>query len=176
MSGASPRMRGLAAKQMAFGYALGGDRDASCRALDEAVNWLARPAREDDMLLGQRSVVDEDLLAIFQATCDIYLGHGAKAIRVLEPRLAKLSKASARTATITRAKLARAYAHAGEPAESCRLTWEVLEGIEQVGSLSARSELRRTMRVLDQWRGRSDVQDLTRRLGGGPHLCEIPHL
>ena len=170
ISGASPRMRGLAAKQMAFGYALGGDRDASCRALDEAVNWLARPAREDDMLLGQRSVVDEDLLAIFQATCDIYLGHGTRAIRVLEPRLAKLSKVSARTATITRAKLARAYAHAGEPAESCRLAREALEGIEQVGSLSARGELRRTMRMLDQWHGRSDVQDLARRLGGGPTL------
>ncbi len=168
ISDASPRMRGLAAKQMAFGYALAGDRDASCRALDEAMNWLARPSREDDILLGQRSVVDEDLLAIFQATCDIYLGHGAKAIRVLEPRLAALSKSSARTATITRAKLARAYAHAGQPAESCRLTWETLQGIEQVGSLSARSELRRTMRVLDQWHGRSDVQDLTRRLGGGP--------
>lgn len=168
MSGASPRMKGLAAKQMAFGYALAGDRDASYRSLDEAMNWFARPAHEDDILPGQRSVVDEDLLAIFQATCDIYLGHGARAIRVLEPRLAKLSKSSARTATITRAKLARAYAHAGEPAKSCRLTWETIQSIEQLGSLSARGELRRTTRILDQWRGRSDVQDLTRRLGGDP--------
>jgi hypothetical protein len=168
ISDSSPRMRGLAAKQMAFGHALAGDRDVSYQALDEAMNWLARPTREDDILLGQRSVVNEDLLAIFRATCDIYLGHGAKAIRVLEPRLAALSKSSARTATITRAKLARAYAHAGQPAESCRLTWETLQGIEQVGSLSARSELRRTMRVLDQWHRRSDVRDLTRRLDGGP--------
>lgn len=168
ISDSSPRMRGLAAKQMAFGYALAGERDASCRALDEAMNWLARPTREDDVLLGQRSVVDEDLLAIFQATCDIYLGHGAKAIRVLEPRLALLSRSSARTATITRAKLACAYAHAGQLAESCHLTWETLQGIEQVGSLSARRELRRTMRILDQWHGRSDVQDLTCRLGEGP--------
>lgn len=161
----SPRMRGLAAKQMAFGYALAGDRDASYRALDEAMNWLARPPREDDMLLGQRSVVNEDLLTIFQATCDIYLGHGTQAIQILEPRLTPLSDSSVRTATITRAKLARAYAHAGQPAESCRLTWETLHGIEQVGSLSARSEVHRTMRVLEQWSGRSDVQDLTHRLG-----------
>lgn len=76
-----------------------------------------------------------------------------------------LSKSSVRTATITRAKLARAYAHAGQPAEACRLAWETLHAIEQVNSLSARSELRRTVRVLDQWRGRSDVQDLTHRLG-----------
>lgn len=71
-------MKGLAAKQMAFGHALTDNRDASCRALDEAMNWLARPTREDDTLLGQRSVVDEDLFAIFQATCDIYLGPRSK--------------------------------------------------------------------------------------------------
>ena len=168
ISGASPRIKGLAANQMAFGYALVGNKDASHRALDEAMNWLAQPAREDDILLGNRSAADEDLFAFFQSTCDIYLGYGAQAIRVLEPRIARLSKSSVRLTTIARSKLALAYAHAGEPAESCRLTWESLQGIEQVGSLSARSELRRTMRVLDQWHGRSDVQDLTRRLGRGP--------
>jgi hypothetical protein len=107
MPDASPRMKGLAAKQIAFGYALARHRDASRHALDEAIRWLAQPPREDDTLLGQRSVVDCDLLAIFQTTCDIYLGHGARVIPVLEPRLASLSRSSVRTATITRAKLAR---------------------------------------------------------------------
>jgi hypothetical protein len=165
ISDTSPRMKGLAAKQMAFGYAFAGDRDASYHALDEAMNWLAEPTHEDDTFLGQRSVADEDLFAIFQATCDIYLGHGASAIRVLEPRPTPLARSSVRTTTITRAKLARAYAQAGQPAEACRLSWETLHAMEQVESLSARSELRRTVRVLDQWHGRSDVQDLTRRLG-----------
>ena len=165
ISGASPRMKGLAAKQMAYGYALTGNSDESHRALDDAMDWLARPTREGDTLLGQRSVVDEDLFAIFQVTCDIYLGHGESAIRVLEPKLAALSRSSARTATITRAKLARAYAHAGQPAEACRLAWETLHDMEQVDSLSARGELRRTGRILDQWHGRSDVRDLTHRLG-----------
>jgi hypothetical protein len=108
-------------------------------------------------------VVDDDLFAIFQTTCDIYLGHGALVIPVLEPRLASLSKSSVRTATITRAKLARAYANTGHPAEARRLSWETLHAIEQIGSLSARSELRRTLRVLDQWHGRSDVQDIMRQ-------------
>ena len=165
MSDASPRMKGLAANQMAEGYALTGDKEASYRALDEAMSWLARPPRDDDILLGQRSVADDDLFAIYQATCGIYLGYGASTIRVLEPRLESLSRSSARTATITRAKLARAYAQAGQPAEACSMAWETLHGMEQVDSLSARSELRRTVRVLDQWHGRSDVQDLTHRLG-----------
>lgn len=165
---ASPRIKGLAANQMAFGYALTGDRDASYRALDEAMGWLAQPAREDDILLGNRSAVNEDLFAIFQATCDIYLGRGVSAIRVLEPRMVSLSRSSVRLTNIARAKLALAYAHAGQPAEACHLTWETLDGIQQVDSLSARSELRRAVRVLDRWHGRSDVQDLTRRLGSRP--------
>lgn len=85
-------------------------------------------------------------------------------IPVLEPRLASLSISSVRTATITRAKLARAYANAGQPAEACRLSWETLHSIEQVDSLSARSELRRTLRVLGEWHGRSDVQDVMHQL------------
>ncbi|MEV2226459.1 hypothetical protein AB0E01_42400 [Nocardia vinacea] len=36
-NGASPRIQGLAAKQMAFGHALTGDKDASARALDRAM-------------------------------------------------------------------------------------------------------------------------------------------
>jgi hypothetical protein len=165
ISDSSPRMKGLAAKQMAFGYALTGDKEASYRALDEAMNWLAWPPRDDDALLGQRSVVDDDLFAIFQGTCGIYLGRGASAIRMLEPRLASLSRSSVRTVTITRAKVARAYAQAGQPAEACRMAWETLDAMEQVDSLSALSQLRRTVRVLDRWHGRSDVQDLTHRLG-----------
>lgn len=164
MPDSSPRMKGLAAKQMAFGFAISDESDSSCRALDAAMKWLAEPTREDDSSLGQRSVVNDDLFTIFQATCDIYLGRGARVISVLDPKLALLSKSSVRTATITRAKLARAYANAGQPGDACRLSWETLNAIDKVGSLSARSELRRTVRVLQQWHGRSDVRDITHRL------------
>lgn len=165
MPQASPRMKGLAAKQMASGYALAGNRDESRRALDSAMDLLAQPAREDDAALGQLIAMNDDLLAVYQTTCDIYLGYGARVVPVLEPRLEPLAKSSFRRATITRAKLVRAYANAGQPADACRLGWETLDAIEQIDSQSARSELRRTVRVLDQWRGRSDVQDLRHRLG-----------
>ncbi len=164
----SPRMKGLAAKQVALGYALAGDRDASRRALDTAMDWLAQPLREDDAVL-QRSVADDDLFAVYQTTCDVYLGRGARVIPVLEPRMQSLAR-SLRTATITRAKLARAYANAGQPGEACRVAWETLDAIEQVGSLSARNELRRALPVLNQWHGRSDVQDIVHRLGTSPRV------
>jgi hypothetical protein len=164
MSSTSPRMQGLAAKQMAFGHALAGDETASLRALDDAMRLLSKPMREDDAVLGQRSVVNDDLFAIFRATCDIYLGRGERVVPVLEPRLASLSASSVRTATITRAKLARAYANAGQPGEAARLSLAALDDIERIGSLSAHSELKRALPVLKNWHGREDVQLVMQRL------------
>lgn len=164
MPQASPRMKGLAVNEMAQGYALVGKRDESHRALDTAMDWLAQPLRKDDALLGQHSVAADNLYIVYQTTRDIYLGHGARIIPVLTPRLDSLVTSSFRTATITRAKLARAYANAGQPAEACRVAWETLDAVEQVGSLSARNELRRALPVLNQWHGRGDVQDIAHRL------------
>ncbi|MGH3871826.1 MAG: helix-turn-helix domain-containing protein [Pseudonocardiaceae bacterium] len=162
---ASPRMKGLAAREMAYGYALAGNRDESHRALDAAMDWLAQPIREDDAALGQRSVVADELFVVYQTTCDIYSGYGARVIPVLEPRLESVAEISFRSATITRARLAHAYANAGQPAESCCVAWETLDAIEQIDSLNARVELRRAVPVLNRWHGRSDVQDVLHRLG-----------
>lgn len=161
-------VRGLAAKQTAMGYALAGRADASARALDEAMRLFARPGRDDEAHLGQRSVVGDDLYAVYQTTCDIYLGRGTSVIGALQPRLDGLARSSPRTATISRAKLARAYANAGQPADAARLAWETLDAHDQVGSHSALSEIRRTLPVLRQWEARADVRceiaDLAHRL------------
>ena len=160
----SPRMKGLAAKNIAYGYALVDNRDESHRALDAAMGWLAQPVREDDAALDEHSVVADDLFAVHQATCDIYSGYGARVIPVLEPRLESVAGISFRVATVTRAGLARAYANAGQPAEACRVAWETLDAIEQIDSLNARNELRGAVPVLNRWHGRSDVQDVLHRL------------
>jgi len=167
MPQASPRMKGLAAREVARGYALAGHRDDSRRALDAAMGWLAQPVTEDDTLLGQRSVVADDLFAVYQTTCDVDLGRGTRFVTVVEPRLESLARISFRTATITRATLVRAYANAGQPEQACRVAWEALDATEQVGSQSARSALRRAVPVLNRWHGRSDVQDVLHRLSIG---------
>ncbi|PWW62288.1 helix-turn-helix protein [Actinokineospora spheciospongiae] len=163
-SQSSPRMRGLAAKQIAFGHALLGDQEASTRTLDQAVTLLSKPVQGGDALLGQRSVLTEDLFTIFQTTCDIYLGRGEQAIASLAPRLDSLSSSSARTATITRAKVARAYANIGQPEEAAHHALAALDDIEAVGSQSARAELGRAARTFARWRGREDMQAVLRRL------------
>lgn len=164
MREASPRVQGLAAKQMAFGYALAGNESASRQQLDTAMDLLSQEIRPDDAILGQRSVVDDDLFTIFRTTCDIYLGRGEQVVPVLEPRLASLSASSARTAAITRAKLARAYANAGQPHEAANVSLAALDDIDRIGSLSARSELRRAVPVLSRWHGREEIQTVLRRL------------
>ncbi|MBE1878856.1 helix-turn-helix domain-containing protein [Myceligenerans pegani] len=161
-------VRGLAYKQTAMGLALAGQADASERALDETMRLLARASRDDEAHLGQRSVVGDNLRAVYQTTCDIYLGRGDSVIDALQPRLDGLAHSSLRTATISRAKLARAYANAGQPDDSLRLAWDALDACDQVGSHSALSEVRRTLPVLRRWEHRADVRseiaDLTHRL------------
>lgn len=69
-------VRGLACKEMAMGYALAGQPEASARALEDAMLLLDTPGRDDEAHLGQRSVVGDDLYAVYRTTCDIYLGRG----------------------------------------------------------------------------------------------------
>jgi hypothetical protein len=164
MPDVSPRMKGLAAKGIAIGYALNGDEPASSRALDDAMRLLSMPVREDDAVLGPRSVVNDDLFAIYRATCDICLGRGERVVSVLESHLDSLSASSARWAIITQAKLARAYANAGQPEEAAKLSLAALDDIDRIGSFSARIELKRALPVLRQWHGRDDVQAVILRL------------
>jgi hypothetical protein len=170
MPQASPRMKGFAAKQVASGYALAGNRDESRRAMDAAMDYLAQPLREDEAALSRLHVASDDLLAVYQTTCDVYLGYGARVIPVLEPRLASLASSSFRRATITRAKLARAYANAGQPEQACRLAWETLEAIEQIDSQSARSELRRALPLLVNRCGTAAVTSSRWHTGWRPRL------
>jgi hypothetical protein len=161
---ATPRIKGLAATEMALGYSLVGRQDDAARALDSAMLFLEQPAQDNEDLLGQRSVTGDDLFTIYRATCDIYLGKGDSVIPVLEPRLAGLTAGSQRRHTITRAKIARAYANAGQPADACRFISETLEQTDTVDSLTARSQLHRTVPVLRYWRNRTDVREILHRL------------
>jgi hypothetical protein len=170
--GATSRIRGLAAKQQAFGYALLRRPDDSARALDTAMAYLSAaptPHDTDDARgVGQASVVSDDLFTIFAATCQVYLGRGDTAIPVLQPRLASLSKASARTHAITSAKLVNAYARAGAPELATPLLMATIEQAASLGSLSTKRELARAAPALTYWDRRPDLRDALGQLGRLP--------
>jgi hypothetical protein len=164
--GAPARVRAMASKQAAYGYALAGQPDPSRYALEHTAALFDR-AREDEPdahAPGQNSVDDADLLAIFEATCDVYLGAGDRVIDALEPRMISIGSGSQRTSAITAAKLAQAYAHAGEPTLACRLILTTLDTAASVDSLTTRSELRRALPTLTRWPGRDDVREVRYRL------------
>lgn len=174
--GANPRIKGLTAKQLAFALALSRRADDSNRALDLAMSYLSEgeSLREDDDAIGvgQRSVVNDDLFAIFRTTCEIYLGCGESAIPVLEPRLGSISTGSLRTHTITSAKLAHAYASAGAPDLACSHFYQTMSAADIIGSLSARRELKRAAPALTYWDRRPEVRDTLHQLSSS---FESPH-
>lgn len=161
-----PRIRGLAAKQLAFSYALRWEHTASHRAVDDAVRLLIDSARNGDEP-GQGSLDDEDLYAIFRTTCEIHLGHGTHAIELLQPKLTNMSHGSVRTMTITQAKLARAYANIGQPHEAVGCLTRTLDTHAEIQSQSSYRELLRAAPVLAQWRQRSDIHSALQRLRAG---------
>ncbi len=165
MSGVPARIRALASKQAAYGFALAGQPDPSRYALDDAAALFARSDDpHEHHAPGQNSVADADLLTIFAATCEVYLGAGDRVIDALAPRMATIGAGSQRTSAITAAKLAQAYAHAGEPGLACSLVLATLDTAATVDSMTTRSELCRTLPTLARWPDRDDVREVMHRL------------
>jgi hypothetical protein len=70
----------------------------------------------------------------------------------------------ARTATITRAKLARAYANVGQPQEAAPLCWQALDDSDRLGSFSARVNCAAPYQYSTAGNGRDDVHAVIQRL------------
>lgn len=165
--GAPASARALAAKQAAYGYAMAGRAGDSARALDAALHLFGVAAEEDEGPwggVGQRSVPSDDLHAVFDGTCRVYLGQGDAALELLEPRLERIAGGSARTHAITAARLARAAVDTGDVEDACARVRAAVPRAEAVGSASARAELKRAARGLARWSRHRDVVEVNRFL------------
>jgi hypothetical protein len=168
MAGAPLQVKALAAKQMAYGYALAGQHDRCREALSRTMDLLDRASREGpDATTGLRDSHDSALLPQFQATCDVYLGGGEQAIALMgSARSAHGS--DARRHAVTGARLARAYAQAGDPDQACALALTALGTGDAVDSLSTRVELRRALAPLNRWPTREDVTEVRHQITNLP--------
>jgi hypothetical protein len=156
------RVRAEAARRLAYGHALAGDRDASHRALDQLAD-LSIDDEGPDPIIRLGASNDSNLLARSQGTCDLYLGDGENAIAQLSTSHAAYVPSS-RSHAITGARLAQAYALAGDPDRACGLALESLDAARHPDSLTTRTELRRTLAPLSRRPGRSDVTEVTQRI------------
>jgi transcriptional regulator with XRE-family HTH domain len=166
--GVSARVRGLAAKQAAYGYALLGRPGASRRALEEMVRLFEVTSDQDmdegtDPIMALRSGLDTaSLLAQYQSTCDVYLGGGEHAITLMGT--IRFDSGPDRGQTINRARLARAHAQAGCPDQACALALDALSSGQVLDSSAARVEMRRALVPLNRWPGREDVAEVRHRV------------
>ena len=173
--GTSTRIRGLAAKQAAYGHALAGRPDATHRALDEMTRLLTASSDHRDgtdrglIAIGDWQDPDmaHHLFAQARATCDVRLGGGESAI----PFLASVrvgTSPNARRNAVNAARLARAHAQAGDPDQACVLALQALSTGTAVDSLSTRVELRRTLAPLNRWPARHDVTEVRHQITALP--------
>jgi hypothetical protein len=173
VTGVSQRVKGLAAKQAAYGYALIGHSDACHRSLDLAAGLydaLATGDEGSDPVIGLISLGPSEkmvdvpvMLAQFRATCDVSLGGGERAVAALSAYRTAYGPRTRRGAFIG-ARLARAFAQAGNPDRACALALEALDTGQAVGSMTTRVELRRTLAPLSRWPAREDVAEVRHRI------------
>src|SRR5262249_44312621 len=134
-----------------------GERAASEIALDAAMN-VTGSASSDGPRLGPTLTTDQTQTS-YRTRRDIYLGHGSKAVEILEADLPNLTRDS-RAFTIHSARLPTAYAQAGAPHRACLHASTVLETTPRIGSATAMAELRRAIPFLHRWSNNSTVADV----------------
>jgi transcriptional regulator with XRE-family HTH domain len=157
-----PHVRGPLATRLSQGYALLGRRDASMRAIDEAIDSLSLSTEDhpDNPVLDQQSALTDNLVAMRKSASLVLLGM-TDPIAILEPRLNSIGEGHRRNYNVNRARLALAYANGGSAERACSIAADTLDGLRKVPSLSAWRELHRTAVVLDRrWPDRSDVRDV----------------
>jgi hypothetical protein len=167
---APPMVQTLAVKQIAYGSALLGRSDDCRRALDRSEDLHAGAARHQDgpdpvigLTRTGSTIDDQVMLAQYRATCDVYLGGGDRAITALSAYREACGVDSRSRATID-ARLARAYAQAGDPDHACALAQQALDTGQALDSATTRVELRRALGPLRRWPGREDVAEVRHRI------------
>jgi transcriptional regulator with XRE-family HTH domain len=147
--GISPRIRGLAARRLAQGLALAGERGACERALAESARLLA--LGPDPFPRGPSwgpNTIDDDG-AVIHASCLVDLRAYRAAIRVLGPDPETWSPSvAARTRARFVVRGALAFAGAGELDHSCFLSESVLPDLARLESSTVRADLCRLVNVL----------------------------
>jgi tetratricopeptide (TPR) repeat protein len=157
------RVRALALRQEAHGYALDGDEVTCNRKLDEALNMVQLSERNGDP--GPGSYCTDVYLELNRATCWLELGKSKRAVDLFERELVRLPAIENRDHGVYLARLAAAYADDGSPEQAATRGREALAIFRGTGSQRIAAELGRLRPRLERWRGLPVVSRLYRDLG-----------
>lgn len=155
---AGARVLTLAARREAQGHALAGDRYATERTFDRALQLVdAAPPDCPYPPLGP-SAPDALELARGWALSD--LGLNAEAAIVLDRQLALVPVTSRRTRARFGTRRALAHALSGEVDQSCRTFAETIDDVAHVDSATIRTDLRQLTRTLGRWHNHDAVRKI----------------
>ena len=156
------RIRGLAAEREAQGHALAGDYNASMRAVDRAERDLECGAVHEGPIFGTSNVID--IASATRGWCLVDLGRPGEAATLLQAQVNRIPTTAMRARARYGARLALAYAGAGDPEAACRAATPVIDAYPHLASATIRTDLRRLTRVLSRWDTRTAVQAVRLRL------------
>lgn len=152
-----PRIRGLALQREGQGHAMTGEHAASMRCLDRARELLARDQADGSApVLGTSTV--RDPISLATAWCLYDLGRPQRAARILEREVRHIPRHALRARTRFGARLALAYASAGEIDRACALAHDLVEATGAIESATVRTDIVRLSEVLTRYHNSDAVR------------------
>jgi transcriptional regulator with XRE-family HTH domain len=128
-----PPMRAAIAQQEATGHAMAKDERHTWAHFDEAEGW-ATTLDDGDARSGHGSFCTTTYLNLQRAGGWLALGRPDRAVRLFEDTLPEVPSVYRRDRGVALARLASAYAQAGEPEQAARVAVEALEIARSAGS------------------------------------------
>ncbi|MBB5156423.1 helix-turn-helix domain-containing protein [Saccharopolyspora phatthalungensis] len=170
-TGASTRIRGLAAQREAQGHALAGDYNACMRSLERARDLLGAAQPEAGPVLGTANLPDP--VAMVAGWCLHDLGRARDATAILDREIQRVPPHALRSQARYGVRRALAHAAAGEIDHACTLLGQVLGVVDTVSSATIATDLRRLARVLSRYHTASSVRALQPRLVASLHNLTV---
>jgi tetratricopeptide (TPR) repeat protein/DNA-binding transcriptional regulator YiaG len=141
----TPRVRALALRQEAHGYALAGDAAGCARALEAAAEQAASLEDHGDQERVLTGYCTPTYVEMEAADCWMTLGQPDKSIAIFEHGLAAWPADYQRDRGVHLARLAVAHAANHEPEQACAVARQALTIAANTGSGRAIAELRRAV-------------------------------
>lgn len=128
-------------QQEAAGYALQRNPRAALAKFDEAHEYASQSAENDPPTRLDTSYCTPTYIEIQRANCWIDLGEPLRAVELFEEEIAALPQIYRNDRGVYLARLARAYAKAGEPEQGANAATKALAIVTQTGSARTLAEL-----------------------------------
>jgi tetratricopeptide (TPR) repeat protein len=159
----TPRLRAVILRQRSYSYAALGEVIASARDSDEAVTEAVAGEQQDEQ--DRAPYCTPAYVAMEAGASWVLLGHPTSALPILEKSHAEwLDRSQVRDYALCVARLATAYADAGQLEQACATAAEAMALAQGLGSRRVAGQVALVQRRLGKWQQDPAVASLRRSL------------